>query len=91
MITNVSARFATALGFVLFSAMGSGCSTYYDAYGYPRQAVDPGLAVAGAVAVGALGYALADSHDRRRHHYSHPRGYSRRNYHYERRRRNHWH
>lgn len=36
------------------------CTTTYDAYGNPQQSVDPGTAVAGAAAVGILGYALAN-------------------------------
>lgn len=34
------------------------CHTSYDAYGNPRQAVDPGLAVAGVAAAGMLAYAI---------------------------------
>ena len=73
----------------MFAITGSSCTTYYDAYGYSHQSVDPGVAVAGAVAAGALGYALADSHNHR--HYRRPdsyyRGYShpQRRYYYDRR------
>lgn len=48
------------------------CYNTYDAYGNPRQAVDPGIAVAGAAAAGVLGYAIARDRDddhRGRHHY----------------------
>ena len=81
MNTRFITRLATATGLAMFAIVGSSCTTYYDAYGYPRQAVDPGLAVAGAVAVGALGYALAESNDH--HHHYHGRNYSppRRYYH----------
>lgn len=40
------------------------CYNTYDAYGNPRQAVDPGVAVAGAAAAGVLGYAIARDRDR---------------------------
>jgi hypothetical protein len=33
--------------------------TTYDAYGRPVQSVDPGLAAAGVVAAGLIGYAVA--------------------------------
>jgi hypothetical protein len=35
------------------------CMTTYDAYGRPVQSVDPGLAAAGVVAAGLIGYAVA--------------------------------
>ena len=83
MITKLFPRFSAAVVTFLAAGTFSGCTTtYYDAYGYPRQAVDPGVALAGVAAAGVLGYALADSHD---HHYRdyHPRyrHYSR-HYHY---------
>ena len=56
------------------------CQTTYDAQGRPVQSVDPGMAVAGAVAAGALGYAIAsDNNDH--HHYRH-RYYSNGRYYY---------
>ena len=39
------------------------CMTTYDAYGRPVQSVDPGAAAAGAVAAGALGYAIGQNND----------------------------
>lgn len=51
--------------------------TTYDAYGRPVQSVDPGTAAAGAVAAGALGYAIGQNNDD--HHYYHG-GYYRRPY-----------
>ena len=79
MHTRITTRLATATGLAMFAIVGSSCTTYYDSYGYPRQAVDPGLAVAGVLAAGALGYAIADSNDHhhhyRGHHYSPPRRY----------------
>ena len=66
------------------------CTTTYDVYGNPRQSVDPGTAVAGAAAVGVLGYALARNRSNNNrynnnryndNHYSHHRGhYDRRGY-----------
>ena len=40
------------------------CTTTYDAYGNPRQSVDPGTAVAGAAAAGVIGYAIANKGNR---------------------------
>ena len=56
------------------------CMTTYDAYGRPVQSVDPGAAAAGAVAAGALGYAIGQHNDDR---YYYGGGY----YHHRR----HWH
>jgi hypothetical protein len=56
------------------------CMTTYDAYGRPVQSVDPGAAAAGAVAAGALGYAIGQHND---DHYYYGGGY----YHH----RHHWH
>lgn len=58
------------------------CSTTYDAYGRPVQSVDPGVATAGVLAAGVLGYALANRDDdhryyRGRPHYGHHRGHYR--------------
>ena len=77
---NVLLKVAGFLAVILLASVGSSCSTYYDAYGYPHHAVDPGVAAAGVLAAGALGYALADAHDHRHRRYSHRRGYSRRHY-----------
>ena len=57
------------------------CMTTYDAYGRPLQSVDPGVATAGVVAAGVLGYALANDND---HH--HDRRYDRRYDRYDRHR-----
>lgn len=59
-----------------FSLMGAlavssvSCTTTYDAYGNPRQSVDPGAAVVGAAAAGILGYAIANkrSSNKKRYH-----------------------
>ena len=39
------------------------CMTTYDAAGCPVQSVDPGAAAAGAVAAGAIGYAIGQNND----------------------------
>ena len=51
------------------------CTTTYDAYGNPRNSVDPGTAVAGAAAVGVLGYALAKNRDKGRRNDAYRSGY----------------
>jgi hypothetical protein len=48
------------------------CMTTYDAYGNPRQTVDPGVAVAGVAAAGILGYALANDNDHGHHRHNGP-------------------
>jgi hypothetical protein len=59
--------------------VSTNCTTTYDAYGNPRNSVDPGTAVAGAAAAGVLGYAIANNRNKDRHyhqhHYQQPRGY----------------
>lgn len=47
----------------LVATLGVSCTTAYDAYGYPQQVVDPGVAIAGAAAVGVLAYGLASSNN----------------------------
>jgi hypothetical protein len=71
-----------AITFILAGAVAlvsTSCTTTYDAYGNPRQSVDPGTAAAGAAAAGVLGYTIANRRDRNkgyRHHHHHPqRGY----------------
>ena len=54
-----------------FALASTNCTTTYDAYGNPRQSVDPGTAAAGVAAAGVLGYALAkdkknDNHQKNR-------------------------
>jgi NADPH-dependent curcumin reductase CurA len=58
---------AMATGLCLF---GASCTTAYDAYGRPIQTVDPGAAVVGAAAAGAVGYAAG--RDTRTHRHYHP-------------------
>lgn len=52
--------------------VSTNCTTTYDAYGNPRNSVDPGTAVAGAAAAGVLGYAIANKRDRNKnYHHNH--------------------
>ncbi len=65
----------------LMLSLGVSCTTAYDAYGRPRQVVEPGAALLGAAAVGLLAYGLSDN-GHRNHRYSgyhgghHDHGYS---------------
>ncbi len=79
-----------------FALSSTNCTTTYDAYGNPRNSIDPGTAVAGAAAAGVLGYAIANKRSdrkdyRRSHDYYDHRGHydhGRRGY-YDRRGRYH--
>jgi hypothetical protein len=51
------------------ATLSASCTTSYDAYGNPRQSVDPGVALMGVAAAGIVGYALAD--DNNHHHSNH--------------------
>ncbi|MFD2257237.1 hypothetical protein ACFSSA_11165 [Luteolibacter algae] len=79
------------ISFILIGAIGLSavsCTTSYDAYGQPRQTVDPGAATVGIAAAGILGYALAKDKNRDKHHhynnhhnhYNHYDRYNRRHY-----------
>ncbi len=46
--------------------LSTSCTTTYDAYGQPRQSVDPGAALIGVAAAGLVGYALADDNHNHR-------------------------
>ena len=58
-------RMTAALLMLAAFGTGTSCMTTYDAYGRPVQSVDPGVAVAGAVAAGIVGMAIADDHHHR--------------------------
>jgi hypothetical protein len=73
----------TAVAVAAFAAASTSCMTTYDAYGRPVQSVDPGAAAAGAVAAGALGYAIGQNNDDR-HYHGHYYGYRRPYYGYRR-------
>lgn len=57
---------------IAFTLMGAlavssvSCTTTYDAYGNPRQSVDPATAVVGVAAAGVLGYAIANNRSDRK-------------------------
>lgn len=65
-----------AAGLAVWATSTTSCMTTYDANGNPVQSVDPGTAVAGAVAAGVLGYAIADNHNHDNYYY-HGGGYYR--------------
>ena len=48
---------------LLCASLLQSCMTTYDAKGYPVQSVHPGVAVAGVVAAGALGYAISQNNN----------------------------
>ena len=61
---------------VSVAGLATNCTTTsYDAYGNPKQTVDPGVALLGAAAVGLVGYALADDHRSSSRHHGHGSGY----------------
>ena len=67
MKTKILVRVGSALTAALIAVSSTSCMTTYDAAGRPVQTVDPGLAAAGVVAAGVLGYALSENH----HHHHH--------------------
>jgi hypothetical protein len=76
---------ATLVTAGVLALASTSCTTTYDAYGRPVQSVDPGAAVAGAAAAGAVGYAIGrNNRDRDYYYYPHYRG----GYY---RHRGHWH
>jgi hypothetical protein len=74
MKTNILIRMGGALTGALLVLASTSCMTTYDAAGRPMQTVDPGLAAAGVVAAGLVGYAIADNHN---HHNGYHGGYYR--------------
>ena len=72
---NTTLLRSVAAGMLL--VFGASCTTAYDAYGRPRQVVEPGVAVLGAAAVGLTALALANSgNNHRRDSRYYNRGYS---------------
>ncbi|MDP4625917.1 MAG: hypothetical protein NWT08_12350 [Akkermansiaceae bacterium] len=66
------------LAFTLMGALAVSsvsCTTTYDAYGNPRQSVDPGTAAVGVAAAGILGYAIAKNRSDNRSRYHNNNGY----------------
>ena len=69
---NPKSRFLKIAAIALVTAFATSCTTTYDAYGQPRQSVDPGLALAEVAAAGLVGYAIANNkNDDRRYRKSH--------------------
>ena len=68
-VMNIISRFVTSAVILGFAASGVSCMTTYDANGRPVQSVDPGAAAAGAVAAGALGYAIGQHNDNHNYYY----------------------
>jgi hypothetical protein len=66
---KTSSRIIAVVAVGAFAAASTSCMTTYDAYGRPVQSVDPGAAAAGAVAAGAVGYAIGQNNDDRHYHY----------------------
>ena len=64
---------ATLITAGVLALAATSCTTTYDAYGRPVQSVDPGAAAAGAVAAGALGYAIGQNNDDHHGYYYYPR------------------
>jgi hypothetical protein len=79
---------ATLVTVGALAVASTSCMTTYDAAGRPVQSVDPGAAAAGAVAAGALGYAIGQNNNDRDVYYG--RGYYRHRGGYYRHR-GHWH
>ncbi|MEM6911956.1 MAG: hypothetical protein AAF555_10295 [Verrucomicrobiota bacterium] len=76
MKTRLLSRMTAAILLVGFFANCT--TTSYDAYGRPKQTVDPAVAVVGLIAAGAIGYAIAsDNND----HKSYRRGRGHGGYH----------
>ncbi|MFP6881928.1 MAG: hypothetical protein VCA34_13325 [Roseibacillus sp.] len=64
------------LAVVCTLALGTSCTTMYDAQGRPVEVVTPEGAALAAVAAGFVGYAIADDQGNRRHHgYGHGYGH----------------
>ena len=80
-MTTMKAPSRTCLAAVVLTVatFSSSCMTTYDAQGRPVQSVDPGAAAAGAVAAGAIGYAIGQNNDDRDYYYG---GYRRPYYHH---------
>ena len=69
--TDVKSTLQRLVLAVTLVTTASSCTTAYDAYGRPYDAVDPGTALLGAAAVGLVAYGLASSNDH--HHRSYRR------------------
>lgn len=72
---RTNSKILTAIAIATTALASTSCMTTYDAYGRPVQSVDPGAAAAGAVAAGAVGYAIGQNNDH--DHYYYGGGYRR--------------
>jgi hypothetical protein len=68
--TDMKTTLLKSMGVVLAAVMFSSCTTTYDAYGNPRQSVDP---LAAGVAAGVAGYAIGKHNSDNRRYYYGPR------------------
>jgi len=66
---KTTTQIAGTVAILVFALTGTSCMTTYDAAGRPVQSVDPGAAAAGAVAAGALGYAIGQNNNDRNYYY----------------------
>lgn len=78
-LMKLFSRIITTTALIAVSPLVTSCTTTYDSHGRPVQSVDPGTAAAGAVAAGALGYAIGQNNDNDRRYYG--GGYRRSNHH----------
>lgn len=76
---RILSRIITTTALIAISPLVTSCTTTYDSRGRPVQSVDPGTAAVGAVAAGALGYAIGQNNDNDRRYYG--SGYRRSNHH----------
>ncbi|BCU75868.1 hypothetical protein [Luteolibacter sp. LG18] len=58
-----------AVAVALVGLTVASCTTYYDAYGYPQQSVDP---LAAAAIAGAAGYAIGHNNRPKYYYYGRP-------------------
>ena len=66
---KTNSKILSGIAVAVIAVTSTSCMTTYDAYGRPVQSVDPGTAAAGAVAAGALGYAIGQNNDDHNHYY----------------------
>jgi len=83
---RTNSKILSAIAIATVALASTSCMTTYDAYGRPVQSVDPGAAAAGAVAAGAVGYAIGRNNDDNHYYYG---GY-RRPYYGHRHRHHRW-
>lgn len=77
---KTNSKILSAVAIATIALASQSCMTTYDSYGRPVQSVDPGAAAAGAVAAGAVGYAIGHNNGDRNYYYG--GGYYGRPYYY---------